>query len=170
LTRAPSQFDQLTRGDPDHRAPVVTDLHHVLDPYATDARQVDPRLDRDHRALGKLIDLGRSEQGLFVDLETDAVAETMDEEVPIARLFDHGPSRGVHRHAGHPRPHDVDRGLLRLTNDVVDLLHVDGGLTDRYRPGHVGVVAVVERSDIEFDHVVFLELAVAGLAVGPRLV
>src|SRR5712691_4552306 len=27
LTHVPSQLDQLTRGDPDHRASVVTDLH-----------------------------------------------------------------------------------------------------------------------------------------------
>src|SRR6266566_7148260 len=32
LTRTPLQLDQLTRGDPDHRASIVPDLHHVLDP------------------------------------------------------------------------------------------------------------------------------------------
>src|SRR6266550_9280385 len=160
LTRTPLQLDQLTRGDPDHRTPVVADLDHVLDPDATDAGQVHTRLDRHDGALGELVDLGRSEPGLFVDLQTDAVAETVDEAVPIARLVDDGASRGVHRHPGHPRPHDVDRGLLRLTDDVVDLLQLDRGLTERDRPGHVGVVAVDEPSDVELDHIAFLEDAV----------
>src|SRR6059036_346464 len=86
LTWAPSQLDQLTRGHPDHRASVVTDLHHVLDPDAADARQVDPRLDRDHGAGGKFVGLRRAEPRLFVGLEADPMTETVHEAAPVAAL------------------------------------------------------------------------------------
>src|SRR5206468_1784420 len=83
----------------------------------------------------------------------DPVTQAVDEVVPVARLSDDGPRRGIDLDPGHARTHHVNRSLLRLTNDVVHLLHLGRGLTERDRAGHVGVVPLDERSEIEFDHV-----------------
>src|SRR6476661_6453373 len=84
-TGSPSQLDQVTRGDPDDRASIVADLHHVLDPDPADPGEVDPGFDRDDGAFGELVLLGRSEPRLLVDLEADPMTQAVDEVVPIPR-------------------------------------------------------------------------------------
>src|SRR6478736_8578520 len=166
LTRGPSQLDPVARGDPDDHASILANLHHVLDPDPADPGEVDPGFDRDHGAFGKLVLLGRSEPRLLVDLEADPVTQAVDEVVPVPRLRDDGPRRGIHLDAGYTRSNHVDRSLLRLADDVVHLLELCRGLTERDRAGHVGVIALDERTEIELDHVALLEHTMPGLVMG----
>src|SRR6187549_2722291 len=50
IAGSPSQLDQLAAGRAADPAPLVGDLHHVLDPDAAEARHVDAGLDRHDRA------------------------------------------------------------------------------------------------------------------------
>ena len=67
--------------------------------------------------------------------------------------------------AGDPGRDGVDAGLLGLLHDVVHLLELGGGFAERHGPRHVGVIAAVQRAEIQLDDVAFVEQAVSGLVV-----
>ena len=65
----------------------------------------------------------------------------------------------------HPGADRVDPGLLGLADDVVDLPQLGGRGAERDRPGHVGVVALDARAEVELDDVALLEHAVPRVVV-----
>ena len=94
------------------------------------------------------------------------MSHTVHEALPVAGLVDDRPSGGIDLDAGDTGPYHIDRGLLRLAHDVMDLLQLDRRLPERDRAGHVGVVAVDERPHVELDHVALLQDAMARLVMG----
>src|SRR3954467_12446498 len=114
------ELDQVAGGRADHDAAVVGDLHHVLDPHAADAGEVDPGLDGHDGTRGQRVVLLAAEARRLVDLEAHAVPETMNERLTVARALDDLATHGVDRGAGDARLHRVDPCLLRLADDIVD--------------------------------------------------
>ena len=92
----------------------------------------------------------------FVDLEADAVAGAVQVPVAVAGLDEHVAAGAVDL-AGRDAADDRgDPGALRRRHQFVQLALLRGRLADHVRPGHVGVVAVDERADVD-DHGVALD-------------
>src|SRR4051812_13538183 len=142
----------------------------VLDAHATAPREVDAGLDGDRHTGGQCTDARRGEAGRLVDLQADAVAETVCEVLAVPRLRDHLPRRGVHiGHLG--AGHDgTDPGRLGGVHEFVDLSLPVRGLAEDEGAGHVGVVAVDGRAEVHLDEVAALELGVRRLVVRDRRV
>src|SRR4029453_17732557 len=128
LRTTPSQLDHVPARDADHGASVAHDLDHVLDPDAADPLAVDARPARRARPPRQHVVLGGPEPRRFVDLETDAVPEAVDEPRPVAGAVDHRSRGRVDLDPGHPRADRVDRRLLRLPDHVVALAPLGGGV------------------------------------------
>src|SRR5258706_9339053 len=106
---------------------VSPDDRDVLDPDPEPAREVDAGLEREgHPRLEELI-VAAHEIRMLVAVETDAVPETMDEEVAVPRLRDDRPCRCVDRSRGRALVRGVVSRLLRAANDVVDLHGLGAG-------------------------------------------
>src|SRR5687768_8446118 len=69
--------DELLRRLREPVAAPFGDEHHVLDPHASEARQVDPRLAADDVAGAQFVRRFRPHSRCLVDLETDPVAEAV---------------------------------------------------------------------------------------------
>ena len=94
---------------------------NVFDPDSALARQVDARFDSDRNPGAKLTRSPVSHHRCLVDLEADAVTETVLEMLIVPGVPDQVPGRGVDvRHVG-PWPSGVDPGPLGGGDQVVDL-------------------------------------------------
>ncbi len=92
-----------------------------------------------------------------MDLEPDAVAETVRERVAEARVGDHRPRGGVDLRRRRTWADGLDAGPLRGRDDVVDRSQSAVRLAERHRPGHVRVVALGEGAEVELHDVAPLE-------------
>ena len=111
----------------------------------------------------------------FVDLEADTVAGAVQVPVAVAGLVEHVAARrrSIAQRACVDAGDRGDAGVLRRRHQLVELALLRGRLADHVRPGHVGVVAVDERTDVD-DHRVALDdrppgrfVVRAGAVVGP---
>ena len=108
----------------------------------------------------------------LVDLEADAVAEAVAEALAVPGGLDDLAGDLVERLAPDPRPDRVQRGLLGLADDLVDLARRLARVADGEGAGAVGAVAVELRPHVEDDQLAAADLVLARLgvrqgAVGP---
>jgi hypothetical protein len=83
----------------------------------------------------------------------------------VTGVPDQVPGRGIdvaHVGAG---PGGVDPGPLGDRDQVIDLPLPPGGLAERHRPGHVGVIASVHRAEVHRDQVTATQRPVGGRMV-----
>ncbi len=133
------------------------DRHEVLDADAGLAIEVDAGLDREHRRAGQRR-VGRplAERGGLVRGKADAMAESVPEPLPVARVGDDLACDAIDRTTvGQPcaRPERVaqcrhGRGL----GPRHELVHVEvagARLADEQRPGHVAAIPADLRPEVE---------------------
>ena len=101
-----------------------------------------------------------------MDLDAYAVAVAVAEIVSVARILNDLPGGGVDALAGHAGPGGGNPGALGLQHDVVDLLHLLGGLAHGDGAGHVGTVPPVDAAEVHGKEATWLHHGVAGNAVG----
>ena len=106
--------------------PVLGDDHEVLDAHATDAGQVDARLDGHDMARDEPRPAGPCKPRRLVDVEPDAVPEAMAEVVAVARGGDDVAGDRVDLATGRARLDGVQRGDLRAQDERVGLLELVG--------------------------------------------
>ena len=95
-------------------AAVLGDHHQVLDPDPELARQVDAGLDGDDVAGAQLVLGALRQPRRLVDLEADAVTETVAELLAVAGGVDHRAGDGVDLAAAGPGPDGLEAGQLGL--------------------------------------------------------
>src|SRR5688500_6144132 len=125
----------------EHFAAAVGDQHVVLDADASFAGDVDARLDGDDHARAELFVTARLAHGRqLVDLAADAVAEAVAEVVLEAGVVDHvaGDAVGLLRRDSGAQ--ELDRRLLCLVNDLVNLLDLRTDAADHQRARQVRAV------------------------------
>src|ERR1043166_2165721 len=125
-------------------------MNVVLQSYASPARKIDARLDRDHRA-GREADLrGLREAGRFVDLEADPVAQRVTERLAEARLRDEITRQGIGAPSRHPRPDPLARRDLRPPDGLVYFALAGVGRGAHHDgPGEIGAIATQLGPEIE---------------------
>src|SRR5216684_4249435 len=114
--------------------------HVVFDSDASPTGKIDSRLDGKHHPglenrIGVLPD-GRS----FVNLQADAVPQSMAKKLAEARLSDNGPSLGIDVSRFHPGTNGPERLLLRLQDHSVHLLQFRRYPTARENTRQVAIV------------------------------
>src|SRR5699024_9600394 len=114
------QLDQLLRRVDGVDIPVRSQDRHVLDPAAAETRDIYAGLDGDDVAGPKHSRVAPAEPGLFVDVETDAVAKGVAEGAGAARL-DKVAGHFVHIFAHRAGADGVKRHLVRLKHGLVDV-------------------------------------------------
>ena len=131
--------------------------YHVLNAHAEPARQIDPRLHRDHHAREQCGGIGRGKARPFVDLHAHAVTGAVAERARVV-LFDDVAGRLVNRRADSSRLGRskggklcVEYGLIYAALILRDLPHRDGA-------GHIGMVAVKQRADVHRYEIAGLDL------------
>src|SRR6478735_1336274 len=166
---ASAHFDELLGKARQHVQPVFADDPEVLDPDAADAGEVDPRLDRDAvPGLERVLRLGR-EPRRFVDVEADAVAEAVPEELAEVGGGDRLARERVRLDAGESRLDARDRALLRVEAYAVGLSQaVRQAAARRERPRAVAVVAVDAHTPVDRDQRPLLDQRVGWMRVGHR--
>src|SRR6516164_3087369 len=97
--------------------------HHqgVLDPDATPAGQVDARFDGDGNPVSQFTGPSRPQCRCLVDLQPDAVAQAVAEELPVAGPLDDVPGCRVHIRRLGTRRGRRDPGLLGGGDQLVHL-------------------------------------------------
>ena len=133
------------------RQPSVGDLDEVLDAEPAEPATIEAWLDR-HDVAGSsssALDDLRGE-GVLVDVEADAVAGAVEEPVAVAaRRRTCSRQAASTSRAATPGAHGVEPGELGLEDQLVDRAAARRRLADDERAGHVGVVAVDERADVD---------------------
>ena len=123
-----------------------SDQDEILDAYAEALWKVHARLDGDDIARDELASDAVAEARLLVDVDADAVARAVVEELAVAALGDHAPRRLVHLLAVLPGADERQRGFLRGQHGLVDVHHLRLARAGRERAGAVGAVAADERA------------------------
>src|SRR6478609_4344723 len=99
---AGSERQEFLGGQREDLVPVRANHSAVLDAYAAPARQVDPRLDGDaHVRIHDSRGGGRQER-IFVDHQTDPVAQPVTELLGVPGVKDQVPGRRVDGRGGRP--------------------------------------------------------------------
>ena len=88
-----------------------------------------------------------------MDLQTDPVAETVGELRPVAGRGDQVAGRCIHLAARRTDHRGLAAGPLGRRHDRVDLHLPVRRPTEHERPGHVRVVPVYGRTEVEFEQV-----------------
>src|ERR1700759_3751600 len=102
-------------------SPVGRHDQHVLDPDAAALRQVHTGLNGDRNPVGKLTRSAVPQHRCLVDLQADAVPETVLELPGVPARLDDRAGRGVARARLPPGGERVDAGLLGPGDKLVDL-------------------------------------------------
>src|SRR5215207_2513719 len=155
--RRSKDHEVLGGGGQEVRLGAVADHEGVLDPDSAAPGEIDPWLDGDGHPIGQCTGAEGAQRRCLVDLQADAVAETVQEGLAVAAGDDHVPGGGVDRadvRAGRQR---LPAGLLRRPDQLVDLLLPTGRLTQHQRAGHVRVVAADGGAEVELDQVAALQ-------------
>src|SRR4051794_29234320 len=97
-----------------------------------------------------------------MNLQAHAVSDAMDEQLAPPGRLNH--LTGCPVDIGRPDPlaDSVDTGLLRRGDQRVDLALPVGRLTENEGTGHVGVVAVDHRTEVQLDEIAPGQGAVRG--------
>src|SRR6185437_3930794 len=110
---------------------------YVLDPDAAHFGQVDTRLDGDRNPIRQFTRSPEPQHRCLVDLQPDAVPETVLEMRGVPCRLDHLAGRGVDRARLHAVGQGRDADLLGPRHQVVDLSLPVLDRADRHRAGHV---------------------------------
>jgi hypothetical protein len=139
---------------------------NVFDPDSALARQVDARFDSDRNPGAKLTRSPVSHHRCLVDLEADAVTETVLEMLIVPGVPDQVPGRGVDVAHIRARLSCLDPGPLRGGHQLVDLPLPARGLAESDRAGHVRVIAAVHRAEVHRDQVTAAQRPVCRRVMG----
>ena len=88
-----------------------------------------------------------------MDLQPHPVAEAVAEVLAVPGVGDHPASRGVDVGQVRSGPQRIAAGLLRGADQLIDLALPIGGLAQHKRPGHVGVIAADQGTEVDLDEV-----------------
>src|SRR2546423_4818323 len=147
------------------------DHQRVLDADAAPARQIDPGFDGDRSAIIQCTRQTGAQTRVLVDLQADAVAEAVAAELAEAGAGDDGARGGGHVRARHPRRQRLPAGLLRGEHQVVDLdLPVGPGPADHEGAGHVGMIALIHRPEVDLQELALADPPLPGPVVRHRRV
>ncbi len=169
----PSGDDRQLLGE--QRQHLLTARGHddeVLDPHAQPAGQVDAGLDR-HDVTDQQRILARQarEARPLVNLEPDAVAETVAEVIALPRLLDHLACDRIDLFAVRTGLDRGERPFLGFQHERVDLPGSRGDpLAGRVRARAVRAVALVQRAPVDRQQRVLADLPRARLGVRQRAV
>ena len=103
-----------------------------------------------------------------MDLQTNSVPGAVGEPVAPPRSRDALATHAVEGASTRPRSHTVHPCALRLEHDREHLGLQRSGITDGERPGHVAVVAVVERAEVDHHRHSFDDACVVGMVMRKR--
>src|SRR5699024_9060127 len=109
--------------------------------------------DGDDAAIDERSSGGRSHPGVLMDVEADTMAGAVAEGLCPTRFGDDVTADRVDISCRDSSPNGGDTCRLGFDHRVVHALLSRCGLTDHDRPGHVGVIAVHECSEVEHDEV-----------------
>src|SRR5581483_8138532 len=98
---------------------LICQQHEILDSYTTVSRNVDAWLDAEHHARFENVDPSRRRNpGRLVDLESDSVAKSVHELLPVAARGDHIARQGIYVCPCHTRPDAFLGGSLGIENEL----------------------------------------------------
>ena len=147
-------------------AAVGGDDDRVLDAHTAVLGEVDARFDGDDAAVDQRSSRGPAHPGVLVDVETHAVAGAVQEGVGPAGLVDDRAAGRVDVLAADPGGHRGDAGRLGLEDHVEHPLLGRARLPHHDGAGHVRVVAVDQRAEVDHHEVAFGDRSGAGPVVG----
>src|SRR5215208_6618098 len=165
-----ADLDQVLRERGQELDAVLAHDREVLDADASEARDVDPRLDRDDVAGLERVRRLRREARRLVDLQADAVPEPVPELLSVAGLVDDPARDRVGLDSRHPGADLRDARLLRLAADVVDAAQLLRQRAGGERARLVGAVAVDLRAEVGDDEPPRLDHVLARVGVRERAV
>src|ERR1041384_5385724 len=122
-----SDDHEFFRGQGEELRPALADHEGVLDADPAPPRQVDAGLDGDRHTGRKCPGTCLRQRRCLVDLQPDAVAEAVQELVPVPGLLDHLARRAVDVAHLHARLQGVAPGRLRPRDQVVQVALPVGG-------------------------------------------
>ena len=125
----------------EHLVAVPSHQHVIFDPDASPSWQIDTWFDCDHHAGFQESFGDRAESRFFMDIESDAVSESVAEELVVAGIFDDtpsGPVDGLERRAG---PDRLDALPLGIQHHSMNFLKFRRCLSGNEDPGEVTPIA-----------------------------
>ena len=103
-----------------------------------------------------------------MDIQSHAVAGAVAEVFAVAAALDMVARGDIHIGGGIARLDRAQRLEVRLQDGLIDHAHFIGGAADGNGTGHIAVVALVHRADIEGEEIALFDNAFAGYAVRQR--
>ena len=148
----------------------LADDQRVLDADTAAVGQIDTGLHGDRRASKQCTGGRRADSRRFVDLQSDAVAESVAEVVGVPGVGDDLPRRGVDLLERGPGRERFPARPLRGGHQLVDVELPLRGRRQHERAGHVGVIAAHQGAEVDLDEVAGRQHRVGGPVVRDRRV
>src|SRR6266576_7189655 len=140
---------QRTVGLCEHATTAFLHDNIVLDPDAAPAGDVDARFDREHHAILEHRVRTRIETRVLMRLETEAVADPVEELLAVTAALDHAPRSGVDIPRSDTGAHRGNRGVMSGEDQLVDIALLRRRFSDDRHPRRVRLVASERRAEVE---------------------
>ena len=151
-----------------HLIPVFSHQHQFLNAHPAQLLDIDARLQRDDHPCLQNLTGGGSQARCLVNLKADAVAQRMGKILAQAVSDEGIPRQSIQLGATDTGSDGGQGGVLGFQHGVVDSPQLASRLAQRHAAGHVRVVALHPRPEIQGDELTRRQQRSRSPGMGPR--